>query len=121
MIFYQQGAVRDKGLTIRDLRAARIDTAIGAIVTQLVMAGVLVAAAVALHGRSGSLHTVFASSHGHSQARSAAPTASSSSRSESPEPPCSPASSSHSPPPGPYRSCLRPTAASTSAPGRRRS
>jgi Mn2+/Fe2+ NRAMP family transporter len=58
MIFYQQGAVRDKGLTVRDLRAARLDTAVGAVVTQGVMAGVLISAAVAFHGRSGSLETV---------------------------------------------------------------
>lgn len=58
MIFYQQGAVLDKRLTVRDLRAARLDTALGAIITQLVMAAVLVAAAVTFHGRGSSLHTV---------------------------------------------------------------
>ena len=59
MIFYQQGAVLDKGLTTRDLRWARLDTALGAVATQLVMIAVLVVSAVALHSRSGgSLRTV---------------------------------------------------------------
>jgi NRAMP (natural resistance-associated macrophage protein)-like metal ion transporter len=58
MIFYQQGAVIDKRLTLRDLRGARIDTAIGAVLTQLVMIAVLVAAATAAHGRHTSLNTV---------------------------------------------------------------
>lgn len=48
MVFYQQSAVIDKGLKPRDLAAARWDTAIGAFITQLIMAAVLVAAAVAL-------------------------------------------------------------------------
>ncbi len=58
MVFYQQGAVLDKGLGPRDLRAARVNTAVGAVATQVVMASVLVAAAVGLHGRAGSLRTV---------------------------------------------------------------
>jgi Mn2+/Fe2+ NRAMP family transporter len=53
MIFYQQGAVIDKRLEVRDLRVARLDTALGAVLTQLVMVGVLVASAIAFHGRSG--------------------------------------------------------------------
>lgn len=57
MIFYQQGAVLDKRLTVRDLRGARIDTAVGAVLTQLVMIAVLVATATAVHGH-GSLKTV---------------------------------------------------------------
>lgn len=48
MIFYQQSAVLDKGLTIQHLRIARWDTAIGAIVTQLIMAAVLVTTAATL-------------------------------------------------------------------------
>jgi Mn2+/Fe2+ NRAMP family transporter len=48
MIFYQQSAVADKGLRPAHLRAARWDTAIGAVVTQLVMAAVLVASAATL-------------------------------------------------------------------------
>ncbi|HUJ92784.1 MAG TPA: divalent metal cation transporter [Gaiellaceae bacterium] len=51
MVFYQQGAVVEKGLTPRDLRHARLDTALGAVATQVVMAAVLIAAAATLHGR----------------------------------------------------------------------
>jgi Mn2+/Fe2+ NRAMP family transporter len=60
MVFYQQSAVVEKGLTVRDLRAARCDTAIGAIVTQAIMAAVLIATAATI-GRAGtgrSLDTV---------------------------------------------------------------
>lgn len=48
MIFYQQSAVADKKLRVKDYRAARWDTAVGAVVTQLVMAAVLVAAAATI-------------------------------------------------------------------------
>lgn len=48
MVFYQQSAVVEKGLTTEDLSAARWDTAIGAIVTQVIMACVLVATAATL-------------------------------------------------------------------------
>jgi len=48
MIFYQQSAVIDKGLQLKHLKAARIDTAIGAVITQLVMIGVLMATAATL-------------------------------------------------------------------------
>jgi Mn2+/Fe2+ NRAMP family transporter len=48
MIFYQQSAVLDKGLTPRDLKVARWDTAIGAVVTQLIMASVLIAVAATI-------------------------------------------------------------------------
>jgi Mn2+/Fe2+ NRAMP family transporter len=48
MIFYQQSAVLDKGLTAQDLKLARTDTAVGAVVTQVVMASVLVATAATL-------------------------------------------------------------------------
>ena len=58
MIFYQQGSVVDKQLTVRHLRAARIDTALGAVLTQLVMIAVLVATAVAAGGHRASLQTV---------------------------------------------------------------
>ncbi len=59
MIFYQQSAIADKKL-LREHRAmARIDTAIGAVVTQLVMAAVTIACAATLSGRSDvSLHAV---------------------------------------------------------------
>lgn len=45
MIFYQQSAVIDKGLNASALRYARWDTAIGAVITQLVMASVLITTA----------------------------------------------------------------------------
>jgi Mn2+/Fe2+ NRAMP family transporter len=48
MVFYQQSAVIDKGLKPADLRIARWDTAIGAVVTQLIMAAVLIAAAATI-------------------------------------------------------------------------
>ena len=60
MIFYQQSAIADKRLRPEHLTAARWDTAIGSVVTQLVMAAVLIAVATTL-GRSGarpSLDTV---------------------------------------------------------------
>ena len=53
MIFYQQSAVVEKGLTERDLPAARIDTAVGAVLTQVIMAAVLVSTAATLHGGAG--------------------------------------------------------------------
>lgn len=48
MVFYQQSAVVDKGLKPQHLRAARLDTAIGAIITQLVMSAVLIATAATI-------------------------------------------------------------------------
>ena len=48
MIFYQQSAVADKKLRARHYRYARWDTALGAVVTQLVMAAVLIAAAATI-------------------------------------------------------------------------
>lgn len=48
MVFYQQSAVVDKGLTATHLKAARVDTAVGAVLTQLVMAAVLVAVAATI-------------------------------------------------------------------------
>lgn len=53
MIFYQQSAVADKKLLPEHYALARCDTAVGAIVTQLVMAAVIIACAATLHGRSG--------------------------------------------------------------------
>jgi Mn2+/Fe2+ NRAMP family transporter len=52
MVFYQQSAVVEKKLGPGDLRAARWDTAIGALLTQLIMSAVLVVAAATL-ARSG--------------------------------------------------------------------
>jgi Mn2+/Fe2+ NRAMP family transporter len=48
MVFYQQSAVADKRLLPEHLAAARWDTAIGAVITQLIMAAVLVLCAATL-------------------------------------------------------------------------
>ncbi|WP_156690070.1 NRAMP family divalent metal transporter [Mycobacterium sp. Marseille-P9652] len=42
MVFYQQGAVVDKHLSVATIRAARHDTATGAVLTQLIMIAVVV-------------------------------------------------------------------------------
>jgi Mn2+/Fe2+ NRAMP family transporter len=55
MVFYQQSAVIEKGLGVEDLQAARWDTAIGAFVTQLIMAAVLIATAATL-AKNGDAH-----------------------------------------------------------------
>jgi Mn2+/Fe2+ NRAMP family transporter len=60
MIFYQQSSIADKRLQPAHLTAARVDTAVGAVVTQLIMAAVLVACAATI-GKTGtnpSLNTV---------------------------------------------------------------
>jgi NRAMP (natural resistance-associated macrophage protein)-like metal ion transporter len=60
MIFYQQSAVADKKLRPEHYKDARWDTALGAVITQLVMGAVLVATAATI-GKSNpdaSLHTV---------------------------------------------------------------
>jgi Mn2+/Fe2+ NRAMP family transporter len=48
MIFYQQSATVDKGLKVRDLNYARVDTAIGAFATQMIMIAVVVTTAATL-------------------------------------------------------------------------
>jgi Mn2+/Fe2+ NRAMP family transporter len=48
MIFYQQSAIADKRLGPEHLAAARWDTAIGALITQLIMAAVLIACAATI-------------------------------------------------------------------------
>jgi len=60
MIFYHQSAVVDKGMSIKHLKIARIDTAIGAIVTQLIMIAILVATAatIGINNPGKSLDTV---------------------------------------------------------------
>jgi Mn2+/Fe2+ NRAMP family transporter len=60
MVFYQQSAIADKRLNPSHFTAARWDTAIGALLTQLVMIAVLVAAAatIAPHAPQASLSTV---------------------------------------------------------------
>ncbi len=65
MIFYQQSAVLDKQLGPADLKVARIDTAIGAVITQAVMAAVLIATAATIHrsGENASLNDVQSIAH----------------------------------------------------------
>lgn len=60
MVFYQQSAVVEKGLTPEDLPAARWDTALGALITQVIMACVLIATAatVGSRGANATLDTV---------------------------------------------------------------
>jgi NRAMP (natural resistance-associated macrophage protein)-like metal ion transporter len=48
MIFFQQSAVLDKKLSIEHLKAARWDTAIGAVITQIIMIAVMVITAATL-------------------------------------------------------------------------
>ena len=52
MVFFQQSSVVEKKLKAADIGAERIDTAIGAVVTQIIMAAVLIATAATL-GKSG--------------------------------------------------------------------
>jgi len=60
MVFYHQSAVVDKGLKAKDLKASRRDTALGAVITQLIMIAVLVAVAatIGVHKSGKSLDTV---------------------------------------------------------------
>ncbi|OGT05895.1 MAG: NRAMP family metal ion transporter [Gammaproteobacteria bacterium GWE2_37_16] len=60
MIFYQQSAIVDKGLKIKHLQAARLETLIGAFVTQIIMVAVLIATATTIGkvSHSASLETV---------------------------------------------------------------
>jgi len=57
MVFYQQSAVVEKKLTLGDLSAARWDTALGAVLTQLIMVGVIIATAATL-GKTGNHATL---------------------------------------------------------------
>lgn len=60
MIFYQQGAVIDKKLSSGAIRQARHDTAVGSVLTQLIMIAVViaVAATLGLHNPGAALNTV---------------------------------------------------------------
>ncbi|ORW29183.1 NRAMP family metal ion transporter [Mycobacterium paraense] len=60
MVFYQQGAVVDKHLSVATIRQARHDTAAGAVLTQLIMISVVitVASTIGAHGGEGALNTV---------------------------------------------------------------
>jgi NRAMP (natural resistance-associated macrophage protein)-like metal ion transporter len=53
MIFYQQSATVDKGLKVENLPFARVDTAIGSVLTQVIMIAIIVTAASTLfiHGQ----------------------------------------------------------------------
>jgi len=54
MIFFQQGASADKGMTPRDIRHGRYDTAVGAVLAAIFGIGALVAGAALLtHGGAG--------------------------------------------------------------------
>ncbi|HEY6235101.1 MAG TPA: divalent metal cation transporter, partial [Candidatus Elarobacter sp.] len=48
MIFYQQSATVDKGLRVKDLNLARVDTAFGAVLTQIIMVAIVVTCAATL-------------------------------------------------------------------------
>src|SRR6201986_675854 len=52
MIFYQQAAIADKKLRPEHYATARWDTALGAVITQLVMAAVLIACAATIGRRN---------------------------------------------------------------------
>lgn len=60
MVFYQQGAVVDKHLSVATIRQARHDTAAGAVLTQVIMISVVitVASTIGAHGGEGALNTV---------------------------------------------------------------
>ncbi|HED04303.1 MAG TPA: divalent metal cation transporter [Candidatus Fraserbacteria bacterium] len=60
MIFYHQSAVVDKGMKAKDLRTSRRDTALGAVITQLIMIAILVATAatIGVYHPGESLNTV---------------------------------------------------------------
>ena len=60
MVFYQQGAIVDKGLTEKNLKASRIDTIFGSIITQLICCVVIiaVAATIGMKDPNASLNTV---------------------------------------------------------------
>ena len=53
MVFYQQGAVVDKHLSVATIRQARHDTAAGAVLTQLIMISVVVTVASTIGSHNG--------------------------------------------------------------------
>lgn len=57
MVFFQQASIVERRLTTADIGSARIDTAFGAVLTQLIMASALVAVAATL-GKSGGEHAL---------------------------------------------------------------
>jgi len=54
MLFFQQSAVVDKGLTPRDVRFGRMDTLIGSVIMGIVAIALVVLSATVLHARPGS-------------------------------------------------------------------
>ncbi|WP_297635860.1 Nramp family divalent metal transporter [uncultured Clostridium sp.] len=60
MVFYQQGAVVDKKLTEEDMKYSKIDTAVGSVVTQLVVVVVIIAVAATIgkHNPNASLNSI---------------------------------------------------------------
>ncbi|RIV23126.1 divalent metal cation transporter [Alicyclobacillaceae bacterium I2511] len=63
MIFFQGNAVLDKGMTVKDLRLGRLDTALGSFI-QVVIAAILILCGTALYGPS---HNIVASLSGPAQ------------------------------------------------------
>ena len=58
MIFYQQGAIVERKFDKADLKSARLDTALGALLTQVIMAAVVITAAVVTpHGNNMEINT----------------------------------------------------------------
>ena len=57
MVFFQQSSLVEKKLNITDLPAARLDTVFGAVLTQLIMAAVLIATAATI-GKAGGEHSL---------------------------------------------------------------
>jgi Mn2+/Fe2+ NRAMP family transporter len=57
MVFFQQASIVEKGITVKDLGSAKLDTAIGAVVTQVIMGAVLIATAATL-GKQGGDHAL---------------------------------------------------------------
>ena len=57
MVFFQQSSVVERGLKVTDIGAARVDTGMGAVLTQIIMAAVLVATAATL-GKVGGDHAL---------------------------------------------------------------
>jgi Mn2+/Fe2+ NRAMP family transporter len=58
MVFYQQSALADKGLQSRDYGIARLDTAVGAVLAQVLTGAVLVAAAATLRSTGSGLASI---------------------------------------------------------------
>jgi Mn2+/Fe2+ NRAMP family transporter len=54
-VFYQQSALIDKGLDLGNLKTARLDTLLGAILCQMITAAVLIAAAAAFGAKGGGM------------------------------------------------------------------